>query len=135
MGTKLKYCSANFCKKFSMVLYLNLNPTPSWSTVMIRNFTMSITFVFTDPSVIFQVWVTVGDQCIQDLFIPVHMNKTSNFSDHMFLQQVSTIRSHDRGKRGYFGNTKVISYHLQLTRGTQPPGQLSLYLLNDINSL
>ena len=54
---------------------------------------------------------------------------------HMFLRQISTIKSHDRGKRGYFGNHKVISYHLQLTRGAQPPGQLSLYLLNDINSL
>ena len=29
-------------------------------------------------------------------------------------------------KRGYFGNHKVISYHLQLTRGAQPSGQLSL---------
>ena len=54
---------------------------------------------------------------------------------HMFLQQISTIKSLDRGKRGYFGNHKVISYHLQSTRGAQPPGQLSLYLLNDINSL
>ena len=44
-------------------------------------------------------------------------------------------KSHDRGKRGYFGNHKVISYHLPLTRGAQPPGQLSLYLLNDLNSL
>ena len=39
------------------------------------------------------------------------------------------------GKRGYFGNHKVISYHLQLTRGAQPPRQLFIYLLNDINSL
>ena len=54
---------------------------------------------------------------------------------HVFLRQISAIKSHDRGKRGYFGNHKVISYHLQLTRGAQPPGQLSLYLLNDINSL
>ena len=34
---------------------------------------------------------------------------------HMFLRQISTIKSHDRGKRGYFGNHKVISHHLQLT--------------------
>ena len=54
---------------------------------------------------------------------------------HMFLWQVSTIKSHDGGKRGHFGNHKVISYYLQLTRAAQPPGQLSLYLLNDINSL
>ena len=54
---------------------------------------------------------------------------------HIFLRHISTIKSHDRGKGGYFGNHKVISYHLQLTRGAQPPGQLSLYLLNDINSL
>ena len=36
---------------------------------------------------------------------------------HMFVTEISTIKSHDRGKRGYFGNHKVISYHLQLTRG------------------
>ena len=54
---------------------------------------------------------------------------------HMLLWQIATIKSHDRGKRGYFGNHKVISYHLQLSRGAQPPGQLSLYLLDDINSL
>ena len=47
----------------------------------------------------------------------------------------SLIKSHDRGKGGYFGNHKVISYHWQLTRCAQPLGQLSLYLLNDINSL
>ena len=47
-------------------------------------------------------------------------------SSHMFLREISTIKSHDRGKRGYFVNHKVISYHLQSTRSAQPPGQLSL---------
>ena len=56
-------------------------------------------------------------------------------ASHMFLRQNVTIKSHDRGKRGYFGNHNVISCYLQLTRGAQPSGQLSLYLLNDINSL
>ena len=45
---------------------------------------------------------------------------------HIFLRQISTIRSHDGGKERYFGNHKVNSYHLQSTRGAQPPGQLSL---------
>jgi len=53
----------------------------------------------------------------------------------MLMRQISTIKSHDRRKRGYFGNHKVISYHLQLSRGAKPPRQLFLYLLNDINSL
>ena len=61
--------------------------------------------------------------------------KTQNVALHIFLRQISTIKSYDLGKLGYFCNHKVISYHLQLTRGAQPPGQLSLYLLNDINSL
>ena len=61
--------------------------------------------------------------------------KKNMLDEHMFLRQISTIKSVDRGKRGYFGNHKVISYHLQLTRGAQPSGQSSLYLLNDINSL
>ena len=45
---------------------------------------------------------------------------------HMFLRQISTIKSSDRGKRGYFGNHKVINYYLQSTRSAKPPGQLSL---------
>ena len=45
---------------------------------------------------------------------------------HIFLRQISTIKSHDGGKEGYFGNHKVNSYHLQSTRSAQPPGQLSL---------
>ena len=65
----------------------------------------------------------------------VFVNDVTHFAVHMLLRQILTIKSHDRGKRGYFSNHKVISYHLQLTRGAQPPGQLSLYLLNDINSL
>ena len=60
--------------------------------------------------------------------------KSSN-TTHIFLRHISTIKSHDREKGGYFVNHKVISYHLQLTRGAQPTGQLSLYLLNDIKSL
>ena len=54
------------------------------------------------------------------------VEKRQSFPPHMFLRQISTIKSHDVGKEGYFGNHKVISYHLQLTRGAQPPGQLSL---------
>ena len=81
----------------------------------------------------FLEWKFVLEQHICDLY-QVLAEKTAA-ERHMFLQQISTIKSHDRGKPGYFGNHKVISYHLQLTRGAQPPGQLSLYLLNDINSL
>ena len=35
---------------------------------------------------------------------------------HLFLRQISTIKSHDGGKEGYFGIHKVNSYHLQWTR-------------------
>ena len=56
----------------------------------------------------------------------VVFHKTHLSLQHMFLRQISTIKSHDHGKRGYFGNYKVISYHLQSTRSAQPPGQLSL---------
>ena len=38
-----------------------------------------------------------------------------DIATHMLLRQISTIKSHDRGKLGYFGNHKVISYHSQLT--------------------
>ena len=54
---------------------------------------------------------------------------------HMFLTQNLTINSHDGGKGGHFCYHNGISNHLPLTRGVQPPGQLSLYLLNDLSSL
>ena len=53
----------------------------------------------------------------------------------MFLRQNLTIKSHDGGKEGHFCYHNDISNHLPLTRGVQPPGQLSLYLLNDLSSL
>ena len=56
-------------------------------------------------------------------------------SSHMFLRQNLTIKSHDGGKGGHFCYHNGISNHLPLTRGVQPPGQLSLYLLNDLSSL
>ena len=55
--------------------------------------------------------------------------------EHMFLRQNLTIKSHDGGKEGHFCYHNDISNHLPLTRGVQPPGQLSLYLLNDLSSL
>ena len=47
----------------------------------------------------------------------------------MFLWQISTIKTHDRGKLGYFGNHMVIGYYLQLTRGAQPPGHPFTYFM------
>ena len=55
--------------------------------------------------------------------------------EHMFLTQNLTINSHDGGKGGHFCYHNGISNHLPLTRGVQPSGQLSLYLLNDLSSL
>ena len=42
---------------------------------------------------------------------------------HIYLRQISTIKSHDGGKEGCFGNHKVNSYRLQSTRSALPPGQ------------
>ena len=54
---------------------------------------------------------------------------------HISLEQNLTIRSHDSGKEGHFCNCGDTSIHLPLTRSAQPSGQLSLYLLNEFNSL
>ena len=54
---------------------------------------------------------------------------------HISLEQNLTIRSHDGGKEGHFCNCGDTSIHLPLTRSAQPSGQLSLYLLNEFNSL
>ena len=54
---------------------------------------------------------------------------------HMLLERNLTIRSHDSGKERHFGNCGDTSIHLPLTRSAQPSGQLSLYLLNEFNSL
>ena len=60
-------------------------------------------------------------------------NKTKR--THISLEQNLTIRSHDGGKEGHFCNCGDTSIHLPLTRSAQPSGQLSLYLLNEFNSL
>ena len=54
---------------------------------------------------------------------------------HISLEQNLTIRSHNGGKEGHFCNCGDTSIHLPLTRSAQPSGQLSLYLLNEFNSL
>ena len=54
---------------------------------------------------------------------------------HISLEQNLTIRSHDGGKKGHFCHCGDTSIHLPLTRSAQPLGQLSLYLLNEFNSL
>ena len=54
---------------------------------------------------------------------------------HISLEQNLTIRSHDGGKEGHFCKSGDTSIHLPLTRSAQPSGQLSLYLLNEFNSL
>ena len=54
---------------------------------------------------------------------------------HILLRKNLTIESHDGGKESHFCYHNGISNHLPLTRGVQPPGQLSLYLLNDLSSL
>ena len=54
---------------------------------------------------------------------------------HISLEQNLTNRSHDGGKEGHFCNCGDTSVHLPLTRSAQPLGQLSLYLLNEFNSL
>ena len=54
---------------------------------------------------------------------------------HISLRQNSTIKSHDGGKGGHFCHCDGKSINLQLTRGVPLVGQLSLYLLNDFNSL
>ena len=56
-------------------------------------------------------------------------------SSCMLLKSILTNQSHDGGKEGHFCYHNGISNHLPLTRGVQPPGQLSLYLLNDLSSL
>ena len=55
--------------------------------------------------------------------------------NHVSLEQNLTIRSHDCGKEGHFCNCGDTSIHLPLTRSAQPSGQLSLFLLNEFNSL
>ena len=60
---------------------------------------------------------------------------TVRYIMHMSLRRNLTIKSHDHEKEGHFCNCRGISIHLPLTRGVQPSGQLSLYLLNDFNSL
>ena len=62
------------------------------------------------------------------------------FSD-IFLHQTQVPeakfnrQSDDHGKEGHFWSCKGTNTHLPLTRDAQPSGQLSLYLLNDLNSL
>ena len=56
-------------------------------------------------------------------------------ANHMSLRQNLTIKSDDHEKEGHFCNCRGISIHLPLTRGVQPRGQLSLYLLNDLIGL
>ena len=45
---------------------------------------------------------------------------------HTLLRKNLTSQSHDGGKEGHFCNYNGISNILPLTRGVQPPGQLSL---------
>ena len=54
---------------------------------------------------------------------------------HISLEQNLTIRSRDGGKEGHFCNCGDTSNPLPLTRSAQPSGQLSLYLLNELNIL
>ena len=81
----------------------------------------------TKPQVTFTLVEQVEQEKVTFILTPFQKSRnTLPQSTHIFLRQISTIKSHDGGKEGYFGNHKVNSYHLQSTRSAQPPGQLSL---------
>ena len=81
----------------------------------------------TEPRIVSR---SIKHPCLDQNRIPKIIAKV-----HMLLRQNLTIKSHDHGKEGHFCNCRGISIHLPLTRGVQPRGQLSLYLLNDLSSL
>ena len=56
-------------------------------------------------------------------------------SMHISLRLNLTIKSHELGNEGHFCNCSGTSIHLPLTRGSQPLGQLSLNLLNNLDFL
>ena len=69
--------------------------------------------------------------CFQVKKMPGRVTKTLLKS----LRQNLTTKTHDHRKQGHFCNCRGTNTHLPLTRDAQPSGQLSLYLLNYLNSL
>ena len=57
----------------------------------------------------FSLVLITGETSPEPLTIPKNFGRLVL---HIFLRQISTIKSHDGGKEGYFGNQKVNSYHL-----------------------